>query len=176
MKPNQEEMLRQIIGDYKFFVNDLLARLAQVGIDVKDYPIDHLCYKVSTLMNYRKTIELLKTHSQGFLETVHHGRPFSKLLLKTPLQVGKYSIPVIEIPAPKPGQIIDDALEHLEIVVGSDYGNVKSLYQHLWTGTVDSGEFNQPFNITFDNGKTVRFHELSITEVIKLEGNSFRAI
>jgi predicted metalloenzyme YecM len=127
----QEQLLRKILGDYKSFTLDLLQRLADAGIGVQDYPIDHVCFKVSSIKNYHIMLVLLTPHIQGICETVHHGRPFAKLLLSNPLQVDKYTIPVIEIPAPKEGEETKDGLDHIEMVVGDNYQSLHQAHNSL---------------------------------------------
>lgn len=181
MTLNSEEGLPQqdlveIIGDYKSFVQDTLKRATDAGVDLKDYPIDHLCFRVQTVEEYQRIKPLIQKFSKGVLENAHHGRPVTKFLLSEPLIVGNYEIPVIEMPAPKQGQVINTGLEHLEMVVGDDYERIKERYASLWSGTDDSGEFNQPMFVAFNNGHSIKFHKLPISEVIKLEGNVFTEI
>ena len=174
--PVREQSLEEILGNYRIFVQDSLRKARESGIDLKGYPIDHLCYRVETLEDYERMKQQLMRLSKGFLENAHHGRPISKFLLREPLQVDGYSIPVIELPAPRLGQNTKTVLEHLEMVVGEDYPSLKNKHESLWSGIDDSGEFNQPVYITFENGNSVKFHRLPITEVVRLEGNIFAEI
>jgi uncharacterized protein len=167
----QELALKEVIGDYKSFVSELLAKVSEAGIDVKDYPIDHLCYRAETSEDYESVKAELSALSAGVLENAHHGRLVAKFLLSHPIAVEGYTIPVIEVPSPKPGHIAKTGLEHFEMVVGGDYEVLKS--QHRWSGMDDSGPHNQPVYITFESGNSVKFHKLPITEVVRLEGNSF---
>ena len=161
----------EVVGDYRAFVRAGLQKVAEKGIDVKDYPIDHLCFRVGTIEEYEKAKKALLALSKGFLENPHHGRPISKFQLVNPLQVDSYSIPIIELPSPKPER--KSGLEHFEMVVGEDYDGLNEKYAGLWSGIEDSGEFNKPLFINFDDGTSVKFHKLSLDEVVRLEGNNF---
>jgi len=168
--------LTEVIGDYQSFVSDTLKSAIYAGIDLRDYPIDHLCFRTQTVEDYQRTKPLIQNFSKGILENLHHGRPVTKFLLSQPIIIGEYEIPVIEMPVPRPGQVIQTGLEHLEMVVGDDYEIIKERYNGLWSGADDSGEFNQPMFITFENGHSIKFHKLPISEVIRLEGNSFQEV
>ena len=60
--------------------------------------------------------------------------------------------------------------------MGDDYDEIRNMYKHLWSAIDDSGDFNQPLSIEFENIGTVKFHRLPLEEVVKLEGNEFVVI
>ncbi len=163
--------ITHVIGDYRVFVFDLLERLESRGINFDDYPIDHLCYRVSSISNYREMKNELMDFSQSYAESIHHGRPITKFVPREPLIFDRYLIDLIELPAPKDGIHYNDGLEHFEMVV-PEFDEFKERYKHLWTRTEDSGPFNQPVCIEFDKG-TVKFHKHSLIEVLRREGVEF---
>lgn len=59
------------------------------------------------------------------------------------------------------------------MVVGDKFNEFKKSYEYLWIGFDDRGTYNQPVYVTFQNGKTVKFHERSLLEVLELEGEKF---
>lgn len=164
--------IQTIIGDYKKFISNLLIALSEIGIEVGDYQIDHLCYRVKTVEEYHSLKESLMNFSSQYIENVHHGRPITKFILIEPLKYQKYSISVIELPAPQDNKVYNTSLEHLEIVVGDDFEMIKDKYKSFWTGGDDSGIYNQTIYIDFGEHK-VKFHQHSLLEVLKLEGKEF---
>ncbi len=166
--------LTKIIGDYPFFVSTLLSGLDKAGIKYDGYQIDHLCYRTETQEGYEIMKDNLRSASSGFLENSHNGRLIAKFLLKEPLSVRGYKIPLIELPAPKAGRFYESGLDHFEMVVGEGFSEFTEKYRNSWTGTNDSGTHNQTVSITFDNWKTVKFHKLPLMEIIKLEGHELK--
>jgi len=164
--------IQSIIGDYKDFVANLLGCLANKNIELDNYQIDHLCYRVRTLDEYNTMKKSLMNFSQEYVENVHHDRPIAKFILKEPLRYQNYSIPLIELPAPQENKSYDSGLEHLEIVVGDDFEILKDKYKSIWTGGDDSGIYNQTIFIDFD-GYKVKFHKYSLWEVLQLEKREF---
>lgn len=167
--------LTKIIGDYPLFVSTLLSALDKAGIKYDGYQIDHLCYRTETREGYEMMKDNLKAVSSGFLENSHNGRMISKFLLKEPLSVRGYKIPLIELPAPKAGRFYESGLDHFEMVVGEGFSEFAEKYKNLWTSFDDTSVHNKTVSITFDaNWKTVKFHKLPLTEVLKLEGHELK--
>ncbi len=167
--------LTKIIGDYPLFISALLSSLDKAGIRYDGYQIDHLCYRTETNEGYEMMKDILKSVSSGFLENSHNGRLISKFFLKEPLSVRGYKIPIIELPSPKLSHFYEAGLEHFEMAVGEGFPEFTEKYRNLWTGAEEGGTHNKVVSITFDNLKTVKFHKLPLAEVIKLEGNQFKA-
>ena len=165
--------INDIVGDCNSFVRDLLQRVRSVGIDIGNYPIDHICYRASTFEEYKEIKNKLLEISRAYVENIHHDRPITKFILKEPLLCDGYAIPLLELPAPKPESNFASGLEHFEMVVGNDFEVFKEQYKNFWGGADDSGEYNQPVYITFDNVKTVKFHQYSLDEVLRKEGKVF---
>jgi hypothetical protein len=164
--------IQSIIGDYKDFISHLLMCLSKKNIEINNFQIDHLCYRTKTLDEYNSMKKNIMLFSKEYVENIHHGRPITKFLLIEPLKYKKYSIPLIELPAPQKNIVYNSGLEHLEIVVGDNFNILKNKYKSLWTGSDDSGVYNQTIFIDFDEHK-VKFHQYSLLEVLKLENRIF---
>ena len=161
-----------LIGDYKAFIADLLQKIKSAGIDIETYPIDHLCYRTATTEEYSELKNKLMQFSRAYIENTYHDRPISKFILKTPLLYNQYSISMLELPAPKKDIKYSSGLEHFEMVV-DDFIAFQKKYKNLWSGSDDSNIYNETVYITFENNKTVKFHEYSLEEVLKKEGRQF---
>lgn len=164
--------IQSVIGNYKDFISNLLKHLENKNIEINNYPIDHLCYRTKTLDEYNAMKTSIISFSKEYVENIHHNRPITKFILKEPLQYKNYSIPLIELPAPQKDIIYNSGLEHLEMAVGNDFAALKEKYSSLWTGSDDSGIYNQTIFIDFGEHK-VKFHKHSLLEVLKLENRKF---
>lgn len=162
---------RAVIGDYEVFFEELLQEVRALDIKIEGMPIDHICYRVETLDRYESMKESLMPLAKAWGENIHHGRPISAFLLKNPLKAEGYSVPVIELPAPKSDKFYPEGLEHFEFVVGSRFFNFREEYKDLWNRFEDSGPHNQPAVISFSSGKSVKFHEKTLLKVLELENH-----
>ena len=111
-----------------------------------------------------------------FVENVHHGRPIAKFILNEPLRLRHYETSVIELPAPKIGKTYQRGLEHFEMTVGKTFEEFRKKFHSLWMGQDNSGPYNQTVFIALKSGFTIKFHERTILEVLKLEGHTFTSI
>src|SRR5262245_47281290 len=82
-----DDPVGNIIGDYRGFVAQQHARLLARGIDIRPYPLSHLAVRVAEWDQYLHVRTLLERHAIANLENVWNGRPISKILLATPLEV-----------------------------------------------------------------------------------------
>jgi hypothetical protein len=90
-----------IIGDYRAFAAQQRDRLLARGIDIRQYPLSHLAVRVPEWDQYVHLRTLLERHASANLESVWNGRPISKILLATPLEVLEgMSVPLIELIPP----------------------------------------------------------------------------
>lgn len=151
------------------FLKKLLPELEAIGIDVSKYVCDHICYRVSTFETYEQ--EKQNMQDIGFLlsEVPIAGRPIASYKLRTPICFERYQIPVLELPAPKPGQETRDGFEHIEFATGFHPEQFLELYPHIAFKT--SGlqkRFNPEIEVKLASG-SVKFHELTLEKVIEIE-------
>ena len=163
--------IEQIIGDYHGFSTDLMVRLATKSIDIMGLRLSHITYRVTTMEEYTEIRDQLKGFCREFVETQFNGRSISILLLKKALILTEScSVSMIELPAPRAVHMYPNGLEHLGIIVGNTLPQFKTCYKNVLTGEKDHGEFCRPAFITFNNGKTVKFYDRSLEEILLLEG------
>ena len=93
--------IADIIGDYRAFAALQRDRLAARGIDIAPYTLSHLAHRVADWDGYVHLRRLLERHATANLENVWNGRPISKILLATPLEVlDGMTVPLIELIPP----------------------------------------------------------------------------
>lgn len=120
-------MLEHIVGDVQSFVCAFHERLCAAGIDAlaRGYQMDHVCFRVETVMEYRSVLAaLVPSLGEKLIESMIGGRPISIVRLLDPIKVTppgcttSYSIPCLELPCPKAGRAYVTGLEHAELVIG----------------------------------------------------------
>lgn len=163
--------LRQLIGDYQSFFSDLLSRLKKSGIDITGMPMSHLLYRTTTQSEYEKLRDGIKSLCSEFVETQFNDRAVSILILKKPLVLEDgHTVSMIELPAPRPAHMYPSGLESIGIVVGKNLPEFIKTHKAVLTGVKDHGTHCQPAFITFDNDKTAKFYDISLREIVILQG------
>lgn len=163
--------IKDILGDYQAFAADLFCRLDELQIDVTGLPIVQLLYRVETQSEYESVRDQLKPHCKQYVETLFNGRAVAILVLKEPLYLERgFSVSVIELPAPRAVHMYPTGLESLGIYVGKELASFKERYHDRLTGTKEHGPYCQPAFVTFDTGKTVKFYDHTLEEIVLLQG------
>src|SRR5579864_4483091 len=104
--------IEKIIGDYKSFFAEMHSRLTKTGINIKKMPLIQLLYRTSTLSEYKKVRDNLKSLSREYVETDFNGRLVSIILLKKTLKLeGGFSVDMIELAAPRAAHMYPSGLE-----------------------------------------------------------------
>lgn len=166
-----DKKIEKIIGDYNGFFSDLHSRLTSVGIDTKGLPLIQLLFRASTLAEYKRIRDNLKVFSREYVETDFNGRLVSIIILKKPLALENgFSIDMIELTAPRAAHMYPSGLESIGVFLGDRLPAFKKKYQKVLTGVKDHGVYCKPAFITFDNGKTVKFYDVTLKEIILREG------
>jgi len=109
------------------------------------------------------------------------GRPISCYLLNEPIEFEEWSIPVLELPCPKPGRTHTTGLEHMEVVIGSSASTAYAsnarpeleLFMSKHTDVVFDTralekEFNPDVSLSFEQF-SVKFHCTSLLDVCTQE-------
>lgn len=162
--------LQRITGDYRVFLIQILREMAAEGFDMADFvQLDHMCYRVASPDDYeRKKTEFACV---GWLlgETIVNGRPIAVFRLHKPVQHGRWRIDAIEVPAPKPGVLTREGLEHVEFVLFDDQKTFLEKYRgkRFELKAADRG-INPEIAYKLPS-YGVKFHLLSLTTVVYLE-------
>jgi predicted metalloenzyme YecM len=163
--------IENLIGDYKAFFADLLHRTDKIGIDYRGLPMSHLLYRVTTIPEYENLRDNLITFCKEFVETQFNGRAVSVLVLKEPLVLTDgFTVDVIELPAPRSVHMYPSGLESTGVVIGKKLPEFIEQHKKVLTGVKDHGEHCQPGFVTFGNEKTAKFYDISLKEIVFLQG------
>ncbi|MBI2573260.1 VOC family protein [Candidatus Woesearchaeota archaeon] len=152
------------------FANELVTKLEGIGIRVDEFPIDHICYRVPSVEEYGDMKEFLAKQGTLLVETPINGRPISTYKLTAPVQYDNpsgFTIPCIELPAPKTGRTHAQGFEHAEFVVPSADRFAQMYPQHTFK-TDNPGGNNLTLSLDLD-WFVAKFHEQPLEVVIQRE-------
>ena len=160
-----------IIGDYNAFFSDVLYRMKKAGISISGMPMSHLLYRTTTITEYEQMRDELKIHCSEFVETQFNDRAVSILILKNPLLMEDgFTVSMIELPAPRLAHMYPSGLESIGIIVGKKLPEFIKQHEDVLTGVKEHGQYCQPAFITFNNDKSAKFYDISLREIILLQG------
>ena len=148
-----------------------------MGIDIAGMPLSQLLYRAETLSEYGRLRDQLKKFCSEFVETEFNGRAVSILVLKKPLILKDgFRVSVIELPSPRPAHMYPSGLESVGIHAGKTLLEFYKQHHNKLTGIKDHGRYCKPPFITFDNGKTAKFYDYSLAEIVLLQGWRFEQL
>ena len=163
--------LEKVIGDYQTFFSDLVHRQKKIGINIDGMPLSHLLYRVTTVPEYESLRDQLKLFCSEFVETQLNDRAVSILALKEELILEDgFKVSVIELPAPRAAHMYPSGLESIGVVVDKKLKEFITQHKDVLTGIKDHGQYCQPAFVTFDNDKTSKFYDISLTEIVARQG------
>ncbi|PIZ95019.1 MAG: hypothetical protein COX80_05185 [Candidatus Magasanikbacteria bacterium CG_4_10_14_0_2_um_filter_33_14] len=158
--------LKELLGDVSPFLERLFLLLKKDHIDVSNYELDHVCYRVETMKRYKELKKKLKRYGDLLSETEIGGRPISTFKLYKPLQFANRNIYCIELPAPKDNSFYKEGYEHAEFVIDLSFQDFMNLYRRVNFETKAlSKPINPDISIKYD-GLSVKFHQHSLEYVI----------
>ncbi len=172
------QAVNRVLGNCSEFYEEQTRRLLDLGVDARSRAVSHVAYRTETLPEYLDIRRQLEPWCSANVENVWGGRPISKLLLQTPLDLAPNSFTrLVElIPPPHPDvyqRVYKLGLEHLGIVLGEIFAEFGKAYAHVLTGQQDQGPFNRPYFIAFSDHTAVKFYQRSLQDVCILEGRRF---
>jgi len=168
------DLVGDIIGDYRAFAAQQGDRLLARGIDIRPYPLSHLAFRVPEWDQYVHLRTQLERHATANLESVWNGRPISKILLATPLEVlDGMSVPLIELIPPVHQRVYKMGLEHLGVVIGDEVDAFSREHRATLTGQQFQSADNEPYYVLFEDFTHVKFYRRSLHDACVLEGATF---
>lgn len=163
-------MIKEIVGDLDQKVASINNALERVGIERHELSqLDHLAYRVETFDKYQEMKEALAAVALKLDETMVAGRPIAVFELHSYIQSGGWTIPYIELPAPKDGSPYKEGLEHAEFVVVGSLDQFQRNHPELpfITKALDR-TLNPELGLKTDTA-AIKFHEQPIGAVIRIE-------
>lgn len=160
--------VHQFLGDHSTFLDHLFKSLERDHIDVRNYEMDHICYRVETSESYKDISNKLLEQATLLTESQIQGRPISTFKLHEPLEYNHRKIYLIELPSPKPSSPYVQGFEHVEFVVGKDLIHLEKLYPQIaFISKGMSKKINPDLRIQYQDC-SVKFHEYHLEYVISV--------
>ena len=165
-----------IIGDYRAFAARQRDRLVARGIDIRQYQLSHLAFRVPEWDEYVHLRNRLEHHAVINREKVWNGRPISLIVPAEPMEVldGK-AVPLIELIPPVHQRVYKMGLEHLGVVVGEEFDLFVETHKPVLTGQQFQGPNStpDPVYILFEDFTHVKFYRLSLRASVELHAGPF---
>jgi len=169
-----DDPVGDIIGDYRGFAAMQHERLLARGIDIRPYALSHLAVRVPEWDQYVHLRTLLERHATANLENVWNGRPISKIVLATPLEVlGGKIVSLIELIPPVHQRVYRMGLEHLGVVVGEDVDAFSRDHRAVLTGQQFQSADVEPYYVLFEDFTHVKFYRSSLYDACDRQGATF---
>lgn len=151
------------------FIEKIEADLKVLGINLDDFYIDHLCYRVGSTVRYNELKSELEKEHKLLHEAMISSRPIATYKLLEPVKYKHHRIPLLELPAPKEDADYKEGFEHIECVIDESFVSFSSKYEDIefdWKGAQKN--HNPELRIKLGD-LSIKFHHNSLEDVIKSE-------
>lgn len=150
-------------------------RLEQRNIDISGYSVSHLAFRTETYQEYLSLRERIEKHCSANLENIWNGRPISKMLLASPLDLGLgFETSLLELIPPFHQRVYKMGLEHVGIVIGDSVDEFSQIHRSVLTGQQFQSRVCEPYYILFEDYTHVKFYRDSLMDVCINEGQLFK--
>ncbi|MFC7362174.1 VOC family protein [Nocardioides astragali] len=156
----------------RFYLRQI-ARLADLGIDAGGYAVSHVAVRAPTWTEYVFARAGLEQFALSNVENVWNGRPISKIVLRTPLDLGPHEVELIELIPPFHQRVYAMGPEHVGLVVGPDLERFVDRHVEVLTGRQFQSRGCRPAYRLFEDYTHVKFYERSLMGECILEGARF---
>lgn len=155
------------------FLQRLAVELARIKLDLSAYELDHLCFRVETMEEYRSWKAQLILEGKLLHEAMIGGRPISTFRLNRSIADASRSVEIIELPSPKKGTNYTTGFEHAEFVIEGDLNAFADHYQKLNFDRSGLDKAHNPeIKLVLTPKMSVKFHSCSLANLVKAESRS----
>ena len=162
--------MKRLLGDYESFIEAIDDGLGRLGIARDEISMmDHVCYRVETLERYHEMLAAAAAIGVLLGESEVNGRPIATFELNEYLQVGSWTVPYLELPAPKEGSPYKEGLEHAELVVIGGLERFIKRHEGLSFSYGGMGKAINPEAGLKAEDISVKFHEQQLGAVVRIE-------
>jgi predicted metalloenzyme YecM len=130
-EPFKASPITTILGNYQDFLGRAFAHLKESGIDVNEYEMTHLCYRVATQEEYENKKKELAEVGYLVSEIFADGRPYSVFKLNTPVTYLGRELSLIALPAPKADNSYESGLQHVAFLTEKPLQSMIDQYPSL---------------------------------------------
>lgn len=159
--------ITNLLGDSTEFLDTIFQYLAQQGIEVASFELDHICYRVETDERYEHLKKELSSIGSLLIESQIGGRSIASFKLTDPIIYKTRKIEVVELPAPKKGSYYQEGFEHVEFVIDLPFETFMQRYPTLNFITKDlKKSVNQGITLK-ETDFSIKFHHHTLEYVIR---------
>lgn len=162
--------MKDILGDYEAFIKAIAAGLDELGIKREELVLmDHVCYRVETESHYQELKKQLQGKAELVAENQVNGREITTFEFEEPLRVAGWTVPYLELPAPKASSPYKDGLEHVELVTVGSLDKFLQRHDDLPFSLEGMSKLINPEATLKTDKISVKFHEQSLGAVARIE-------
>ena len=159
--------VQQLLGEPSIFLQNIFDHLEAKNINVADYELDHICYRVSSLDRYYELKKTLIEFGDLLTESNINGRAISTFKLNNSISFKSREIWCLELPSPKNGSNYQEGFEHVEFVISEPLEDFLLRFPNInFDRKGLSKKVNSDVRIKFGD-LSVKFHRQSLEYVIK---------
>lgn len=159
-----------VLGEYKSFIEKVDTTLRDLGVSRDELAMmDHLCYRVESQERYSELLMLFSKEAMLLGESEVNGRMIAVFEFEEPLQGSGWTIPYLELPAPKPGSSYSEGLEHAELVVIGGLARFMDRHPDISFSLSGMNKLINPEAGVKGGTAAVKFHELQLGAVVRIE-------
>jgi predicted metalloenzyme YecM len=164
--------INKTLWEYSIFLDKIFKNLENDKIDISNYELDHICYRVESYQKYLEIKNQLLEISILLTETLIWWRNISTFKLNKPLIYKKRKIYLIELPSPKKWSNYSDWYEHIEFVIDESFESFIKKYSNIiFNKKAIKKRINPDIKIEYKNS-SVKFHHSNLEKVIIFEQNN----
>jgi len=153
------------------FLSKLFNLIKENSVQIHDWKIDHICYRTSSESHYQEMKKTFETYGELLIESDVNGRMISTYKLFKPILFQHYSIPLVEVPAPKMGKTTIAGFEHAEFVANISFEEIEKQNTHLSFDKKGTLKTINPELAVSLGDLAIKFHHQSLEQVIEIEKN-----
>lgn len=136
-------------------------------INLLNYKIDHLCFRVETLCEYHYKKLIFEKLGSLLVESIVGGRMIATYKLHEAIIYKNQKIDVIELPSPKENSFYKSGFEHAELVIAKSFEDFMRDFPSLDFDTSATTKSHNPeLRLKLGKGYSVKFHHQSLEETI----------
>lgn len=162
--------MSDILSSYAEFIENITRGLTELGIGRDELAMmDHVCYRVETEQRYQELLSEFAKRAILLSETEVSGRMIATFELNEYLNAGGWTVPYLELPAPKDGSPYLEGFEHAELIVIGGLDRFIERHPDLKFSTKGMGKILNPEAGLKAAGISVKFHEQPLGAVARIE-------
>lgn len=154
---------KNVIND---FLTNIFNNLSNDKIDVSNFELDHICYRVESEERYFYYKNILLKYGKILSENIIGWREITTFKLDEPIIYKNRQISVLELPSPKVWSDYKEWFEHIEFVIKESFEEFIKKYNYISFDLKDiNKKVNPDIRINYKNS-SVKFHHNSLEYII----------